>query len=192
MALGKFAAVLNFNAVQPTGRLSLYDLPYVPGDYKFATDPTTESVNFPTIQFMASTLVHKSYECYEDDEGFMAYGEDRPREIWRGHVSSTLDHPSDSPLTQLGLVHDEVVICKIARGNLKPYVDGLVREANNYTTVLQNLQGMLVPKFYGIFYGWYPKGSDGAEDVAACILLEDVGNQIKVGNGDRPLSLAQK
>ncbi|KAJ3559733.1 hypothetical protein NM688_g149 [Phlebia brevispora] len=66
------------------------------------------------------------------------------------------------------------VVCKMIRDtetdNRAKY---LVREATAYSKNLEELQGICVPKFYGLYVG------DIYEEPASCIILEDCGVPLK-------------
>ena len=62
-----------------------------------------------------------------------------------------------------GVIEGVEVVCKLVREDYMPRIE---HEANVYATKLKDLQGDVVPRFFGLF-----KGSDALGSLA-CLLLE--------------------
>ncbi|GJE87009.1 hypothetical protein PsYK624_030920 [Phanerochaete sordida] len=88
-------------------------------------------------------------------------------EVWFGH------------LTRPGC-DDINVVCKLAEG--KSGLSMLNMEAQLYATNLKNLQGTVVPRFYGFYVGTW-KDLGGEDNLLGCILLEDCGESIQHHGG---------
>jgi len=83
------------------------------------------------------------------------------------------DYLCDSPVFRATTSSGVDIALKFALRD--DFVDGLVTEAEAYTGALKDLQGSVVPRFYGLYTG---SGEEG--QIVACLVLEHYGECLKL------------
>ncbi|KAF8057498.1 hypothetical protein FPV67DRAFT_1430157 [Lyophyllum atratum] len=91
-------------------------------------------------------------------------------------------HATDHSVVYRACLGDELEAVVLKFSVDDESIADLRREATAYTSVLKDLQGSVIPSFYGIYHGTCSHGID-----VSCIVLQDCGDSIKTKFRELPI-----